>query len=350
MRERGNLNEIVVAPGRQLDHALHAHDRARLPGRRAHHEGLPLQGARLVPAQRAERLPGLRDRLQRATSTTIRATTRRTATARATTRRSTSTGCATRACSRTARAHDGRVTRARKVGEQDGDDRAPRSPRRRSASATRRGTASRSSLSAQHSLEDNWALRELARARSAPSAIYVTGAGPGLRRRHPHRRGQEPEHRAASSSSLPTLRPFPQLIDDIRAGQVAHVIALGGVTPRNDPEDATALGMRRARSSSSPRTKARSPRPRTSSCPPTSWAEHSGTYVNRQGLAPGRRQGARAARRLAARVGAAPRARRRARPRADLDEARRTSARSSPAAVRERRRRRRSRVAVAAPA
>ena len=42
---------------------------------------------------------------------------------------------------------------------------------------------------------------------------------------------------------VPTLRPFPQLIDDIRAGRVAHVIALGGITPRNDPEDATALAM-----------------------------------------------------------------------------------------------------------
>ena len=50
MRERGNLNEIVVSPGPRARPQLHAHDRARLPGRRAHHQGLPLQGARLVPA------------------------------------------------------------------------------------------------------------------------------------------------------------------------------------------------------------------------------------------------------------------------------------------------------------
>ena len=46
--------------------ALHLHDRARLPGGRAHHAGLPLQGARLVSAYGARYLPGLRDRVQRA--------------------------------------------------------------------------------------------------------------------------------------------------------------------------------------------------------------------------------------------------------------------------------------------
>ena len=56
MRERGNLNEIVVAPGRAARRPLHAHDRARVPGRRAHGEGLPLQGARLVPARARARV------------------------------------------------------------------------------------------------------------------------------------------------------------------------------------------------------------------------------------------------------------------------------------------------------
>ena len=101
MRERGNLNEIVVSPGPPARPRLHADDRARVPGRRAHQHGLPLQGARLVPplahapSARAARPAATR------TSTTIRAQRRRTATARATTWRSTSTGCATRACSRT---------------------------------------------------------------------------------------------------------------------------------------------------------------------------------------------------------------------------------------------------------
>ena len=59
--ERGRRS----SPGRAARPRLHADDRARVPGRRAHLQRLPLQGARLVPPQRAHRLPGLRHRLQR---------------------------------------------------------------------------------------------------------------------------------------------------------------------------------------------------------------------------------------------------------------------------------------------
>ncbi len=103
MRERGNLNEIIVVARPRARRTLHVHDRARVPGRRAHDEGLPLQGARLVSAHGAEPFARAARRVATRTSTTTRATTRPTATGRATTRRSTSSGCATRGCSPTRR-------------------------------------------------------------------------------------------------------------------------------------------------------------------------------------------------------------------------------------------------------
>ncbi len=53
-------------PGPRARRPLHVHDRARVPGRRAHDAGLPLQGARLVSAHGARRVPGVRDGVQRA--------------------------------------------------------------------------------------------------------------------------------------------------------------------------------------------------------------------------------------------------------------------------------------------
>ena len=54
------------APGRAARQRLLDERRRHLPGRRAHHQGLPLQDPRLVPRRRAGRLHRLRERLQRA--------------------------------------------------------------------------------------------------------------------------------------------------------------------------------------------------------------------------------------------------------------------------------------------
>lgn len=136
-------------------------------------------------------------------------------------------------------------------------------------------------LSAQHSLEDNWALRELARL-SGAKGLYVGGAAPGYKDDVLIDEDKNP-NTAGVVELAPTVRSFPQLIEDIRAGRVAHVIALGGLTPRHDPDDATALGML-----SSLVTVAAHEGAFTEAAhvllPATSWAEHSGTYVNRQGL------------------------------------------------------------------
>ncbi len=136
-------------------------------------------------------------------------------------------------------------------------------------------------LSAQHSLEDNWALRELARL-AGSKTIYVTGAGPGYKDDILIDEDKNP-NTAGVVELVPTLRPFPQLIEDIRQGKVAHVIALGGVTPRNDPEDATALGMVSALVTVASHEGALTEAAHIT-LPATSWAEASGTYVNRQNL------------------------------------------------------------------
>jgi NADH-quinone oxidoreductase subunit G len=135
-------------------------------------------------------------------------------------------------------------------------------------------------LSAQHSVEDNWALREVARLAGA-KAIYATGAGPGYKDDILIDEDKN-ANTAGVVELVPTLRPFPQLIEDIRAGRVTHVIALGGVTPRNDPEDATALGMVSTLAVVAAHEGALTEAAHVL-LPATSWAEHQGTYVNRQG-------------------------------------------------------------------
>jgi NADH-quinone oxidoreductase subunit G len=136
-------------------------------------------------------------------------------------------------------------------------------------------------LSAQHSLEDNWALRELASLLGSTS-IYVTGAGQGPKDDILIDADKNP-NTAGVVQLLPKPRPFPELVDDIRKGSVAHVIALGGVTPRNDPEDATALGMVNALAVIASHEGALTEAAHVV-LPATSWAEHAGTYVNRQQL------------------------------------------------------------------
>jgi NADH-quinone oxidoreductase subunit G len=176
-------------------------------------------------------------------------------------------------------AHVGRVTGAKVKGKKATVENAVADAAKRLGDSNRSGIAF--VLSAQHSLEDNWALRELARLCGA-EAIYVTGAGPGYQDDILIDEDKNP-NTAGVVDLVPTLRPFPQLIEDIKAGRVTQAIALGGVTPRNDPEDGAALGM-----VSSLVVIAAHEGALTEAAhvvlPATSWAEHSGTYVNRQGL------------------------------------------------------------------
>ena len=176
-------------------------------------------------------------------------------------------------------AHEGRVVDARLGKKKTSVDAALKE------AAKRLGTGSKDTMafvfSAQHSLEDNWALREVARM-AGVGALYWSGAGEGYADDILIDKDKNP-NTAGVKELAPTAKPFAKLLDDIRAGRVTHVVALGGLTPKNDPEDATALGMLGAlvciATHEGPLAEGASVL-----LPATSWAEHSGTYVNRQGF------------------------------------------------------------------
>ncbi len=215
-RQPGRGHRLPRAPARQR---LHADDRARLPGRRAHVVGLPLQGARLVPPQRADRLPGLRHRLQRLPRLRPAQQHARTATARARTWRSTSTGCATRACSRTsARSRAGSSPRSSAATTPRSRTRSPPpSTSSRATERTRRSVAV--VLSAQHSNEDNFAMVTLAKTYLGAGDFYVSGRPLGRGDdilmsddKNPNTRG------VMQIASTTPPRPIAELLDAIDAG------------------------------------------------------------------------------------------------------------------------------------
>jgi NADH-quinone oxidoreductase subunit G len=130
-------------------------------------------------------------------------------------------------------------------------------------------------LSAQHSLEDNWALRELATVLMGTERLYVSGRPDGYE-------DKILIHRDKNSNTLgvqelaPKARPFAALLADVASGAVTHVIALGGATPVDTALDRATVVTIAAHDG-----------PLVGAAavvlPATSWAEHSGTYVNFQG-------------------------------------------------------------------
>lgn len=180
-------------------------------------------------------------------------------------------------------AHEGRVIEARVGRARASVDDALK------AAASRLSNVPKSAiaivLSAQHSLEDNWAMRELGSlltAGAAPGTMYVTGAAPGYAD-DILIDADKNSNTAGVREVAPSAKPYRQLLDDLRLGRVSHVIALGGAVPQSEPEDATALGMLGTliviAAHEGPLTEAAHV-----VLPATSWAEHSGTYVNRQGI------------------------------------------------------------------
>ncbi|MBK6690741.1 MAG: (2Fe-2S)-binding protein [Myxococcales bacterium] len=137
-------------------------------------------------------------------------------------------------------------------------------------------------LSAQHSLEDNWAMVELGATLFGSKALYWSGRGAGY---------ADDILIAADKNSntlgvaqlAPTAKPFATFMDDVKAGRVTHVVALGGSTPgRLDDDganlaDATTLVTIAAHEGAL--TKAAD-----IVLPACSWAEASGTFVNAKGL------------------------------------------------------------------
>ncbi len=132
-------------------------------------------------------------------------------------------------------------------------------------------------LSAEHSLEDNWALYELGTVLLGGKNVYFTG----------RREGYHDDiliHRDKNSNSsgvhiiAPVAKPLRMLLDDVGASRITHVIALGGAAPV-DPEALGAATMVTIAAHEGPLS-----RLAVVLLPATSWAEHSGTYVNAKGV------------------------------------------------------------------
>jgi NADH-quinone oxidoreductase subunit G len=137
-------------------------------------------------------------------------------------------------------------------------------------------------LSAQHSLEDNWALRELATVGLGTSSIFYSGLADGYEDKILIHKDKNPNTRGVKELAV-AARPFPELLSEIAAGRVTYAIALGSETPSREPKDLATLQTLRAlvtlASVEGPLAEAAQV-----VLPVTSWAESPGTYVNAKGL------------------------------------------------------------------
>jgi NADH-quinone oxidoreductase subunit G len=136
-------------------------------------------------------------------------------------------------------------------------------------------------FSAQHSLEDNWALKELAATLLGTRVLYVSGAADGAgdsvllsADRNPNTSGV--------NQIAPSARPLAELLTAIAKGQVTHAIALGGETPGEPGADGSALGALKGLVTIAAHT---GPFVKAASVvlPATTWAEAGGTYQNKDG-------------------------------------------------------------------
>jgi len=149
-------------------------------------------------------------------------------------------------------------------------------------------------LSAGHSLEDNWALRELGTVLLGSKNVYVTGRPDGYEDEILIHRDKNLEHPGACTSWRREPGPLEALVEDVGAGAHQRTpLALGAALP-GIRRSAVRAGPTSARwrtlklgSRNRVRTKVLSRPIATVLLPATSWAEGSGTYVQRQGNAAG---------------------------------------------------------------
>jgi NADH-quinone oxidoreductase subunit G len=132
-------------------------------------------------------------------------------------------------------------------------------------------------FSSAHSLEDNWALRELGTVLIGTKSVYRSGRADGYEDAILIHRDKNSNTKGVDIL-FAGAKPIQALVDDVTASRVTHVIALGGAAP----VDAGAL------SSAKVVTVAAHEGPLASVAavvlPATSWAEQTGTFVNAKGL------------------------------------------------------------------
>jgi NADH-quinone oxidoreductase subunit G len=137
-------------------------------------------------------------------------------------------------------------------------------------------------FSAQHSLEDNWALRELATSGLGTTSLYVSGEAEGYEDKILIHKDKN-SNSAGVKELIIAARPFGELLAEVGAGRVTHVIALGATAPGVEPKDLATLqtlrGLVTLTSHEGPLAEAAQV-----VLPVTSWAEGSGIYVNAKGM------------------------------------------------------------------
>jgi len=132
-------------------------------------------------------------------------------------------------------------------------------------------------FSARHSLEDNWALRELGVTLLGAKKVYTSGLGEGYEDKILIHRDKNPNTRGVAEIA-PDARPFADLLRDVGSGTITHVLALGGATPGELEADAETL--RRAQVVTIAAHDGALVRAARVVLPACSWVETSGTFVN----------------------------------------------------------------------
>jgi NADH-quinone oxidoreductase subunit G len=171
------------------------------------------------------------------------------------------------------RANEGRVSHARVGGKRAQFDAALDEARKMLAGAPQ-GTLA-IVLSAQHSQEDNWALRELGRTFLGATAFYMAALPDGPSDDILMHADKNP-NRAGVLRLAPDARDMATLSAAIQRGSITHVLALGGVAG----VDLTGAQVVTLSPFADDLTQAA-----RVVLPVTSWAEASGTFVNAKGMA-----------------------------------------------------------------
>ncbi|MRG94307.1 molybdopterin-dependent oxidoreductase [Polyangium spumosum] len=140
-------------------------------------------------------------------------------------------------------------------------------------------------LSAQHSNEDNYALLTLAKTFIGAKDLYVSGRPLGRGDEILMSEDKNPNTLGVMQlANAPAPKPIAALFDAIKAGKYSFVIALGAEIEVEAKDAESALsklkGVVTIAAHDGPLARAAHV-----ALPATAWAEQDGTYVNRQGLA-----------------------------------------------------------------
>ncbi len=179
------------------------------------------------------------------------------------------------------RIHEGRALRARIKGKKTDRDSAVKE----AASVLKNVDPERVGvvLSAQHSNEDNFALLRLARDYLGTGHLFVSGRPPGQGDsilRHADKNPNSAGVTGLCTTSPP--EPFAKLVSAIEDGKITHVLALGSIV--TEPDKAGALAKLAALVTLASHDGAFVKHAHVS-IPVSSWAECDGTFVNAKGLA-----------------------------------------------------------------